>query len=251
MTRPKKCRRIASVPGVTYYKPAGIPLRFLEEVCISLEEAEAIRLKDSEGLEQEKCALQMNISRPTFQRVLASARKKIADALLNGKAIRIEGGDYEIAGLPCCQKQCKGQNKPDKGEFNTMKIAVVTDDETTVCQHFGRAQYYMVFNVENGKITGKEKREKMGHRHFAGHDTGHSGKEGPHGYDAASQARHAGMAQAISDCQVLIAGGMGMGAYDSMKSYNIEPVVTDTLSVEEAVNLYIEGRLPNLMNRLH
>jgi len=84
------------MPGVTYFKPAGIPLRFLGEVQLSLEEAEAIRLKDIEGLDQAGCAERMNISRPTVQRILESARKKIADALLNGKAIRIEGGTVEM-----------------------------------------------------------------------------------------------------------------------------------------------------------
>jgi predicted DNA-binding protein (UPF0251 family) len=87
------------MPGITYFKPAGVPLRALEEVRLSVEEAEAIRLKDLEGLEQEQGAEKMNISRPTFQRVLASARQKMADALLNGKAIRIEGGNFEMSPL--------------------------------------------------------------------------------------------------------------------------------------------------------
>ncbi len=69
----------------------------LEEVCVSVEEAEAVRLNDLEGLEQEECARRMNISRPTFHRVLGAARSKLADALLNGKAIRIEGGNFEMA----------------------------------------------------------------------------------------------------------------------------------------------------------
>ena len=97
MPRPTKCRRVAFLPNVTYFKPAGIPLRVLEEVRLSIEEAEAIRLKDLDGLEQEQGAERMNISRPTFQRVLASGRQKIADALLNGKAIKIEGGSFEMA----------------------------------------------------------------------------------------------------------------------------------------------------------
>jgi predicted DNA-binding protein (UPF0251 family) len=96
MPRPPKCRRVAYLPEATYFKPAGIPLRALSEVRLSIEEAEAIRLKDLEGLEQEPSAEKMNISRPTFQRVLASARQKIADALLKGKAIRIEGGNFEM-----------------------------------------------------------------------------------------------------------------------------------------------------------
>jgi predicted DNA-binding protein (UPF0251 family) len=99
MPRPPKCRRVSSLPEATYFKPAGIPLRLLDEVILSVEEAEAIRLKDLEGLEQEQSAEKMNISRPTFQRVLASARQKIADALLNGRAIRIEGGHFEVAPL--------------------------------------------------------------------------------------------------------------------------------------------------------
>lgn len=97
MSRPSKCRRVAFMPEATYLKPAGIPLRVLDEVRLSVEEAEAIRLKDLEGLEQEPSAEKMNVSRPTFQRVLASARRKIADALLNSKAIRIEGGNFELA----------------------------------------------------------------------------------------------------------------------------------------------------------
>jgi len=95
--RPPRLRRVGFIPQVTYFKPAGIPLRILDEVHLSVEEAEAVRLKDLEGLEQEQCAEKMNISRPTFQRVLGSARQKVADALLHGKAIRIEGGNFQPA----------------------------------------------------------------------------------------------------------------------------------------------------------
>lgn len=96
MGRIPKFRCVASIPEVTFFKPVGIPYRLLKEVCLSVEEAEAIRLKDLEGLEQTDCARRMNISRPTFHRVLAAARSKLADALLNGKAIRIEGGVFEM-----------------------------------------------------------------------------------------------------------------------------------------------------------
>jgi len=97
MVRPKKCRRVAALPEVTYFKPAGIPLSALQEIRLSFEEIEAIRLKDVLNLEQAESAEQMKISRPTFQRVLRAARQKVADALLSGKAITIEGGDYELA----------------------------------------------------------------------------------------------------------------------------------------------------------
>lgn len=96
MPRPQKCRRVAFMPDVTYFKPAGVPMRMLDEILLSVEEAEAIRLKDLEGLEQTECAGRMNISRPTFQRVLTAARQKMADAILHGKAIRIEGGNFEM-----------------------------------------------------------------------------------------------------------------------------------------------------------
>jgi len=97
MGRRQLWRKVSFIPPITYFKPAGIPLAGLDEVKLLVEEAEAIRLKDIEGLEQEECAQKMNISRTTFSRILDSARQKIADALLNGKAIRIEGGNFEMA----------------------------------------------------------------------------------------------------------------------------------------------------------
>jgi len=96
MARPVKWRRVIAIPQVRYFKPAGIPLRALEDVGLTVEEVEAVRLKDVEGLQQEECAERMHISRPTFHRVLGSARRKIADALINGKAIRIEGGNFAL-----------------------------------------------------------------------------------------------------------------------------------------------------------
>jgi predicted DNA-binding protein (UPF0251 family) len=72
-------------------------MRELEEVILSVEEFEAVRLKDLEGLEQEQCAKKMNISQPTFHRLVLSARKKIADAIVNGKAIKIEGGNFKYS----------------------------------------------------------------------------------------------------------------------------------------------------------
>lgn len=96
MVRPRLCRRVRFNPNVTYFKPRGIPLRELEETILNVDEFEAVRLKDLEGLEQEECAKKMNISQPTFHRLVLSARKKIADAIINGKAIKIEGGNYKI-----------------------------------------------------------------------------------------------------------------------------------------------------------
>ncbi len=97
MARPPKPRRVELMPEVTLFKPAGIPIRELEEVVLTVEELEALRLKDLEGLEQEECATRMNVSRPTFQRVLTASRYKVADALVGGKVLRVEGGHYRLA----------------------------------------------------------------------------------------------------------------------------------------------------------
>ena len=94
MSRPVKLRCIAQMPQFSYFKPLGVPVRILNKVSLSIEEIEAIRLKDMEGLEQEASAQKMCISRPTFHRILQSARKKLADALVTGKAIQIEGGNF-------------------------------------------------------------------------------------------------------------------------------------------------------------
>jgi len=96
MVRPRICRRIRFQPNVRYFKPQGIPLRLLNEEILTFEEIEAVRLKDLEGLKQENCAKKMNISQPTFHSLVLSARKKIADAIINGKAIKIGGGNYKI-----------------------------------------------------------------------------------------------------------------------------------------------------------
>lgn len=89
MPRPRRCRRIRFRPQAHYFKPQGIPLRSLEVVELSLEEAEAIRLKHVLGLEQTECARRMKTSQSTFQRILSSASKKIAEALIQGRAIKI------------------------------------------------------------------------------------------------------------------------------------------------------------------
>ena len=94
MPRPFKCRRVFGTPGVDYFKPRGIPLSVLQEVGLTLDEFEAIRLADLEGLYQEDAAKKMNISRQTFGNTITAAHKKIADAIVNGKALKISGGVY-------------------------------------------------------------------------------------------------------------------------------------------------------------
>lgn len=113
MPRPRCQRWIGFVPAATYFKPAGVPLRALEEVIVTLDESEALRLADLEGRYQEEAAESMKISRPTFARIIESARRKVADALVNGKALRIEGGpvaSISPAGpvFPPCRQRGRG-----------------------------------------------------------------------------------------------------------------------------------------------
>ncbi len=99
MVRPVCCRSIGLEPGVRYFKPRGIPLTELEEAILGLDELEAVRLADLEGLYQEQAAEKMGVSRQTFGRVIESAHRKISDALVNGKALKIEGGEVKMAGM--------------------------------------------------------------------------------------------------------------------------------------------------------
>ena len=132
-----------------------------------------------------------------------------------------------------------------------MKIAAVSDDGITISQHFGRAAYYVVVTVENNQIVGREKRDKMGHAQFGGETHAEGGDPRGHGYDPAAQSRHARMASAIADCQVLLARGMGAGAYDSMQAAGIRPVVTDIPTIDEAVKAYLAGALVDHVELLH
>jgi predicted Fe-Mo cluster-binding NifX family protein len=132
-----------------------------------------------------------------------------------------------------------------------MKIAVVTDDGTTICQHFGQAQYYSVITIENGKVTSKEQRSKAGHHVAGAQHASHASHGEKHGFDANAQASHAGMMANITDCQLVMAGGMGWGAQVSLKQAGIDVYMTDKINIDEAIQLYIQGKLPNLQERLH
>jgi predicted Fe-Mo cluster-binding NifX family protein len=131
-----------------------------------------------------------------------------------------------------------------------MKIAVVTDDQTTISAHFGRAQYYLVFIVENGKIVGQETRSKPGHNQFPSepHDENHARA---HGTGPHSEARHAGMMDVISDCDVLLACGMGQGAHDGLELRGILPIITDIHGARSAVEAYLAGSIVDHRELLH
>ena len=131
-----------------------------------------------------------------------------------------------------------------------MKVAVITDDGKTISLHFGRAAYYMVVTIENGKIMNRELRDKLGHMHFA--NQAHEEEDGkPHGMGSAAHNKHLQMAEAIADCEALLCGGMGRGAYESMMTRGIKPVVTEFSDIDQAVLAYAEGKIVDRVDWLH
>ena len=138
-----------------------------------------------------------------------------------------------------------------------MKIAAVTDDGKKISAHFGRATKYAVYTVEDGQIVTQELRDKMGHRDFVSeeqhehsHDHDHNHENG-HGHGKHSAEKHQRMFAAITDCDVLLARGMGQGAYNGLEQANIRPVLTDIADVETAVIAVIENNIINHTERLH
>lgn len=142
-----------------------------------------------------------------------------------------------------------------------MKIAVITDDGETISAHFGRARHFLVFNVADGEIVDHELRDKAGHDDFTGHEHGeghhdhheHHGRHDPrgHGFGHGSGRRHARMLAAIEDCDVLLARGMGRGAYQALKQANITPITTEIKSAEEAVQAFLSGSIVDRPERRH
>jgi predicted DNA-binding protein (UPF0251 family)/predicted Fe-Mo cluster-binding NifX family protein len=165
MPRPRKCRRIAGTPRVTYFKPHGIPMWELDEVSLAYEGHEALRLADLEGMTQEESAQYMGVSRHTFGRILAGARRVVAEAVINGLALRIQGGVYMVAGCchgiigrgPGCQSEAgcgngvTSQAQPVGRECNMNKIAVTSEGpglDDQVDPRFGRAAGFVVVDLD-------------------------------------------------------------------------------------------------------
>ncbi len=159
MPRPRKCRRVCRLPENRGFTPLntgtdGSP------VVLSVDEYESIRLIDREGFSQEQCGEYMKIARTTVQQIYTVARKKLADALVEGRPLRIEGGDYQLCDGNadhcnrsfCCMRRCHREISNEK-EKSTMKIAIPLDeDQCSVCPSFGRAPFYLMNNGESSEI---------------------------------------------------------------------------------------------------
>ena len=219
MPRPVKHRRVCRMPRNTEFRPVSNPDAVA--VILTVDEYEAVRLIDREGYSQEDCALQMEVGRSTVQRIYNSARKKLADALTGGMAIRIEGGDFRLCDSSPAQCRCKNCHRINR--HNTggiiMKIAVTFEDNK-VFQHFGRTQQFKVYTVENGKISWVEIVNTNG--------TGHGAL--------------AGFLQAMG-VKVLICGGMGMGARNALAASGIEICGGVSGDADMAVVQYLRGKL--------
>lgn len=126
MPRPVKCRMVEREPVHTVFKPACAPRSLLDEEVVTVEGLEAIRLKDLLGLEQEECAECMHVSRATFQRLLTSARESIARTLIEGKTLRIEGGNYRVRG--CCGARDENRAKNPRCRRECYQEAGQPDD---------------------------------------------------------------------------------------------------------------------------
>jgi predicted DNA-binding protein (UPF0251 family) len=121
MPRPKCCRQIGAMPGRTCFQPEGAVSSSFAEVHLALDEYEAIRLADLEGLYQEQAASRMSISRQTFGRIIEAAHRKVADVLVNGKVLKIEGGAVSMkAEIPVQCPRCRRVFSPDCGNRNEM-----------------------------------------------------------------------------------------------------------------------------------
>ena len=126
MPRPHKPRRVSTMPRYTYFKPTGIPMPLLDDVVLTVDEIEAIRLKDLEKLEQQECAARMNIAQSTLQRILVSAREKIARSLIEGKAMRIQGGPFALEQEPVCPR-CRRRRNEQKVSGNDISDITLED----------------------------------------------------------------------------------------------------------------------------
>lgn len=134
MARPVKWRKIENLPAVAYFIPSDTDIPQAAKNVLLLEELEAVRLKDLEGLEQEECAERMQVSRPTFQRILLSAREKVADSLVNGKVLHVAGGNYT---RHVCNVRCFSCGREWTDSYENLK-AVETGGY--LCPHCGSPQ---------------------------------------------------------------------------------------------------------------
>ncbi len=210
MPRPFRCRRIERLPVYRSFSPDDIAAA--ESVRMTVDEYEALRLLDSEGLTQEACAARMNIARTTVTSIYDSARRKVADALVNGKRLLITGGHFEYEPVRL------GQEIIEKGT-DTMRIAV-TYENGEIFQHFGHTAQFKLYDIEGGRIVNEQIVDTNGSGHGA----------------------LAGFLQAVK-ADALICGGIGMGAQTALADAGIALYAGVQGSADAAAKSLAEGTL--------
>lgn len=222
MARPTRCRRVCAEPVCSGFLPRGEGGG--DTVVLTVDEYEAIRLVDYEGRTHEQCAAQMEVSRTTVTEIYESARYKISDSLVNGKALAIAGGHYRVCRGGAeggCGRDCRWalQTKRCGKGGSTMKIAVPYENGQ-VFQHFGHTSQMKIYDAEDGQVV----REQVA-------DTAGSG--------------HGALAGFLSGLQVdvLICGGIGAGAQEALAQAGIELYGGVTGAADEAVRAFLAGRL--------
>ena len=227
MPRPVKRRRVCEPPRNARFGPLdGAPA---ENVVLAVDEYETIRLIDLLGLTQEECAGQMGVARTTVQALYEAARAKLADMLVNGRLLHVEGGPYELCPRAggCRGKRCAQSAGGSAfcaryqtiSEDANMKIAV-TYENGLVFQHFGHTQQFKLYTVENGKITSSEVVDTNGSGHGA----------------LAGFLRERGV-------QTLICGGIGGGARTALAQAEIQLYPGVSGAADQAVADLLAGRL--------
>lgn len=223
---PKHRKRIVcKKPDTTVFVPREISN--CELLTMTVDEYESIRLIDLEGLSQEKCAEQLGVARTTAQLIYKNAREKLAQALVMGMGIRIEGGNFVLCdgGQRCMQchlnKSFTGKRVLKEKESKIMRVAV-TYDNGEIFQHFGRTEIFKVYEVKNGEILSSEIISSNGQGHGA----------------------LAGILS-INQIDVLICGGIGGGAQMALSEAGIELCAGASGDADKAVCEYIAGNLVN------
>jgi predicted DNA-binding protein (UPF0251 family)/predicted Fe-Mo cluster-binding NifX family protein len=211
MPRPPRCRRIGGYPDHWSFSPDDAEEE-RESVILSLDEYEAIRLIDREGMTQEQCAREMGVARTTVTAIYDSAREKLARVIVDGLPLRISGGSYRLS------PRSGANNIPEKGT-NIMRIAV-TYENGQVYQHFGHTEQFKLYDAENGVITAQQVVDTNGS-----------------GHGALAGFLHAAGADA------LICGGIGMGAQIALSEAGIRLYAGVSGSGDEAARALAEGRL--------
>jgi predicted DNA-binding protein (UPF0251 family)/predicted Fe-Mo cluster-binding NifX family protein len=205
---------------------------------LGADEMEALRLSDLIGLDQTEAAVCMDISQSTFQRILAGARRRVAAALVCGYPLTVaRAWDEDMNAIPV-QRQ---REEKTGGTRMVTRVALPTDDGTTLCQHFGRAHYYRVVEITDGKVVSTELRDKFAHVHGEEH----------HGEsDVSHEEVHGRMADAAHGCDTIIAGGMGMGAINALTASGYKVMQTDMSKLDDIVEACRAGTFVDLAGQV-